>query len=92
MVKVIVQHKVRNFETWKPVYESSTDIMKKHGGSNFDVGLVHGTKDDVIVTGDFDSEKNFKAFFSSEDLKNKMKESGVISEPKVTILEEKERG
>lgn len=92
MVKVIVEHKVRNFDTWKPVYDSSMNLINKYGGSNMEVGLLHGTKDDVYVTGDFTSEKNFRDFFGSEELKNKIKESGVISEPKITILEEKDRG
>ena len=92
MVKVIVQHKVRNLDTFKPAFEGSSDLIKKYGGTNMEAGIVHGTKDDVYVTGDFDSEKNFKSFFSSDELKNKMKEAGVISEPQITILEEKAKG
>jgi hypothetical protein len=92
MIKIIVEHKVRDFEAWKPVYESSLDLVASHGGSNMEVGLLHGTNNNVYVTGDFTSEKDFKTFFGTEEMKNKMKESGVISEPKVTILNEVSRG
>ena len=92
MIKVIVEHKVKNFDTWKPVFESSFDLMNKHGITNASAGLLHGSTNHVYVTCDADTEKNARAFTSSEELKKKMQESGVISEPKIIFLKELDRG
>ena len=92
MNKVIVEHKVKDFNSWKKVFDNSTDMITDHGGRNFSVNRNHDSPNDVYIVADFDKKENFDSMWQSTELKNALKDSGVISEPKVTILDEKSRG
>lgn len=92
MLKPIVEHKVKDFTSWKKVFDSTTDLIKRYGGSNCTVNTRHDNPNDVYVICEWDKKENFDSFSKSKELADAMKKSGVISEPQITILDEKSRG
>jgi hypothetical protein len=92
MLKPVINIKVRDFNTWKTGFDNNSDLRKRYGGSNCRVNTLHGNPNDVYVICDWDKKENFDSFVKSKELAEAMKQGGVISEPKVTILDEVKRG
>jgi heme-degrading monooxygenase HmoA len=88
MVKAIFFHHVKDFKSWKKVFDSFYDTRKKYGEKSYSVGTVHGDPTNVFVINEWESLEKFNEFGKSEELHRAMKESGVISEPVITILDE----
>ena len=80
-VRLMVRHKVKDWDAWKKVYDSHkqarmdaglTDrVLASSAGDNHNVTLV-------FAVSDMDKAK---AFMNSQDLKDKMKEAGVEGPP-----------
>ena len=88
MVRTIFLHKVKDFNSWKKAFDNFYDFRKKSGEKSYSCGTVHGDPTNVYVINEWESAEKFNTFKNSSDLKNAMKNAGVISEPTITILDE----
>jgi heme-degrading monooxygenase HmoA len=87
---LIVQHKVRDFDTWKPLFEEHGDIRKRHGATGH--ALYRGLDDpnEITIVNHFPSREQAEAFASDPSLREAMEQGGVISEPRITWAQEPE--
>jgi hypothetical protein len=85
---LVVHHRVRNFEQWKPVYEAHLPVREKAGVK--ELRLWHSVDDPNDVTLLFEASDlpKAKAFVESTDLQETMKKSGVIGEPEISYLKD----
>jgi hypothetical protein len=84
---MIIQHKVQDFATWKPIYDSHASARSAAGLTN---GRVFRSVDDpneVTVLLDTADAKQANDFLASEDLKNAMQRAGVVGQPEIYVLE-----
>ncbi len=82
----LVHHKVADFAKWKAGYDTHLPARSEAGLK--EIKLIHGidNPNEVVVLFELADVAKAKAFASSEDLRTKMKEFGVVSEPEVAFL------
>jgi hypothetical protein len=92
MATIIVRHKVKDYESWKTVFDGFADNRKAGGETSFQI--LHSDDDPNNVFGivEYDSIDNARKFFSSPDLKEAMGNGGVLEQPDIYYLEEYSSG
>lgn len=88
---LIVEHRVRDLEAWKAVFEEHAAVRQKYGATGH---IIYRSLDDpttVIVLNEFPSLEQAKAFAADPSLKDAMERGGVVSEPRITWAEEVDR-
>ena len=87
---VIVQHKVRDYDTWKSVFDEHQAIRTRHGATGHE--LYRGLEDpnEVTIVNQFPSKEQAEAFAADPSLKEAMERGGVVSEPRITWAQETE--
>jgi hypothetical protein len=88
MPSLIIRHKVRDYASWKPVFDGH-GATRKAGGSRG--GRLFRNADDpneVIILLEWDTLAKARDFARSEDLRAAMQRAGVVDQPDVYFLEE----
>ena len=87
---IIVQHTVRDYDAWKTVFDEHQAVRTRHGATGH--VLYRGADDpnEVTVVNHFPSKEQAEAFAADPSLKEAMESGGVISEPRVTWVEQAE--
>lgn len=91
MAYLLVKHTVKDFDSWKPVFD-------EHGSTRRDGGCRGGyvfrnadAGDEVVVLLEWDSEEHAREFAGSEDLRRVMQSAGVVGTPTISFLDEAAR-
>ena len=88
---LLVQHRVREFDTWKPVFEQEGSIIRtRHGATRHWLYRSHDDPNDVVVSIEFPTEERARSFVADPSLKEEMGRAGVQGQPTVTFCEEVE--
>jgi len=87
---IIVQHKVRDYDTWKSVFDGHQAVRTRHGATGHE--LYRGLEDlnDITVVNHFPSKEQAEAFAADPSLKEAMERGGVVSEPRITWAQDTE--
>ena len=88
MATLIVHHKVQDYSTWRKIFDEDEARRKEYGSTGFQVLKSASDPNDLTVIMGWSSVDNAKAFVTSDELKEKMKNAGVISQPEATFLVE----
>jgi quinol monooxygenase YgiN len=89
-VIIIVQHKVRDYEQWKLVFDEHEAIRRRHGATGHLLYQSADDPNDLTIVNQFPSRERAEAFAADPSLKEAMERGGVISEPRVTFARETE--
>ena len=82
---IIVTHPVKDFATWKGVFDKFESV-RKEGGELSAVVLRHADDPNMVtVLNTWTSIDAFQEFFGQEELKAGMAEAGVIAPPTVIV-------
>jgi hypothetical protein len=86
MSYLLVRHKLRNFEEWKRVYDGHEAARRKAGLT--EKYLFRDAEDPTEVTLLFEASDDSKAraFATSDDLREAMKNAGVLGKPDIHLL------
>jgi len=87
---IIVQHKVRDYDTWKPVFDEHGDVRKRHGATGHELYRGLDDPNEITLVNHFPTRAQAEAFAADPSLKEAMELGGVISEPRITWAEETE--
>jgi hypothetical protein len=87
MVYLLVDHKVKDFAKWKPVFDKSMPMVNKSGGKGGTLFHVSGEPNHICVLQEYDTKENATKFAESEDLKKAMQDAGVIGTPMIVYLD-----
>jgi quinol monooxygenase YgiN len=88
MATLYVHHKVKNYATWRKVFDDLTAMRTGHGCTGHKVFQAPGDPNEITILTDWKTIDNAREYATSEDLKNGMKDAGVISQPDVAFLAE----
>ena len=88
MIQILVRHEVQDFKKWKSVFDSYAALRKKHGSEGGQVLTSVNNPNEVVVLLKWDSLENWEKFTSSHDMKESMKQGGVVGKPDAYVLEE----
>ena len=88
MVHVLIRHKVADFTRWKESFDSHLNTRKHAGELGFH--LFQGVDDprEVTLLLDWDSVEHARRFFSSDELRSRMQQAGVVGAADVQYVED----
>jgi quinol monooxygenase YgiN len=87
---LIVRHRVANFESWKKVFDSFTDVRRSHGWLSAIVYRDEADPNMVTIINRVKDLDGAKRYGSSEGLRNAMREGGVQGTPEIHFCDETE--
>ena len=87
MSYIYVNHKVKDFNSWKPFFDKDIFEQEKFGITPAKLFCSANDRNDVHILFEASDLEKAQKFFSDPRLKNLMHTAGVISEPVVHILE-----
>ena len=90
MSLVVVHHRVRDFNTWKPAFDEHEPSRREHGAVRHWVYRTAGDPNDVVVAVEFRSQKHAQEFLDDPSLREAMQRAGVEGEPDVHFREQVE--
>lgn len=87
MVHVIIQHEVEDYDDWKPVFDDHARTREENGCRGGTLFRTPENPNELLAIFEWDDVDNAKSFVQSEDLREKMQQAGVVSDPEITFLE-----
>jgi hypothetical protein len=88
---VMVQHRVRDYDAWKPVFDEHGEVRRRHGATGHVIYRSLDDPNDVTVVNFFPSRQQAEALVADPSTQEGMERAGVIGEPRVTWAEETEQ-
>lgn len=86
MASLLVQQKVKDFETWKKMYDSVADLRASKGAKSDMVFQNASDPNHVTILIEWDSLDHAKAYGQSPELKEAMMKAGVEGAPDISYL------
>jgi heme-degrading monooxygenase HmoA len=87
---LIVQHTVRDYDAWKPVFDEHQAVRTRHGATGHELYRSVDDPNDITVVNHFPSKEQAEAFAADPSLKEAMERGGVTSELRVSWVRETE--
>ena len=88
MVNLLVKHTVKDFTSWKKVFDEHATFREEHGCKGGELYQNAENPNEVVIRFSWDSADHARAFVDSKDLRKTMDKAGVLGAPTVTVLSE----
>ncbi len=88
--RVIVRHKVRDFDAWKPIFYADAKRQRDAGFTRWYLTRNKHDKNELVIIFECEDLDRAKAIFSDPSLAELMKKAGVVDQPTMLFLEEVE--
>jgi hypothetical protein len=88
--KVIVRHKVRDFEAWKPFFVNDAKRQRDAGFKSWTLSRSKYDKNEVVIIFECAELEKAMPMFSDPALADLMKKAGVLDQPTVYFVEDVE--
>lgn len=92
MAHILIEHKVKDFASWKTVFDSNAEFRRSSGEKSYHIFRPNGNGNDVTLLFEWSSLKEAEKFFASLELKSAMQRAGVVDAPKIQFLTEAAKG
>jgi quinol monooxygenase YgiN len=83
MATMFVRHTVSDYKNWRKIYDEFASVQKAKGVTAESVYQAADNPNDVTVIHEFASVEAAQAFAQSSELKNAMRNAGVIDAPTI---------
>lgn len=90
MVKVIVQHRVADYDRWLPVFTEHEAVRRKHGATGHSISRDVSDPNSLVIVNEFATLEGARAFSQDPSLPQAMAAGGVDGAPQVWIADEAE--
>ena len=87
MGMLIIRHKVKDYDKWRPMFDKHSLMQKAAGLSNPRVFRSADDKSEIVVVFDTKDTERAKDFAASPDLRETMAKAGVMDDPTIYFLE-----
>ena len=91
MAVLVIRHRVRDFATWKAIFDTDAGARQAHGSRHERVFRDEFEADEVLLYLEWDDADRAHLFVRSDALRESMVRSGVSDRPDVWILREVNR-
>jgi phenylpyruvate tautomerase PptA (4-oxalocrotonate tautomerase family) len=81
MSHIIIHHKVKDYNAWRPGYDAHEKSRLAAGITNARVFRSAEDPNDLVILADVIDESKARSWTASEDLKSAMQAAGVIGPP-----------
>ncbi len=92
MSYMFVRHSVKDFEAWKSVFDSVSDLRRRNGEMGYQILRQENGSKELFLLFEWDNLDNARKYAASPELKAAMERAGVTSKPDISFLEEATRG
>jgi len=92
MAYMFVRHSVQDYEAWKSVFDSVSDLRRRNGEQSYQIMRQDNGSTSLIALFQWDNLDNARKYAASPELKEAMERAGVTSKPEILFLEEAARG
>jgi hypothetical protein len=86
MSTIIVNHKVKDYAKWRPIYDADDKRRQTYGFKNARVYRAADDPNNIFIVADITDASQVLKMKDDPDLAAKMAEGGVISEPTISVL------
>jgi hypothetical protein len=90
MAKVVVQHRVEDYDRWYPVFTEHESVRREYGATGHSLGRVAGDPNSLVIVNEFATVDGARAFSQDPSLPAAMARGGVEGMPQVWIVDEAE--
>jgi quinol monooxygenase YgiN len=87
---LIVQHTVRDYDAWKPFFDEHESVRAKYGCLGHTIYRDAGKPNDLSIFTRWESRERAEEFARDPSLAEAMQRGGVVSEPRITWVDEAE--
>ncbi len=87
MATVILNHRVADYATWRPLFDSDSPRRSGAGLKEIAVGQKAGDPGNVFAIWEVADPSIIAGMMADPELQARMKEGGVISAPELIIIE-----
>jgi quinol monooxygenase YgiN len=87
MTKLYVRHTAADFSKWKPFFDGHQATLRKFGAKKAEVFTSIKNPNEIIVITEWDNKDQAKNFLEKSDVKEVMKEAGVLGAPEINFAE-----
>jgi hypothetical protein len=84
MIQVLVHHEVTDYQKWRAAFDSALDFRHAGGERACRVFRKAGNPNDLTLLFEWEDLDRARGYMSSEELRNKMKQAGVLGAPEIT--------
>ncbi len=88
MAKLYVHHKIKDYSEWRKAFDNLTTQRTNFGCTGHQVFRSPSDPLEITILTDWHTVDEAKAYAMSNDLKEGMKNAGVVSQPDVLFLAE----
>ena len=88
MAKVIVQHRVADYDRWFSVFTEHEQVRRRHGATGHSVNRAVADPNTIVIVSDFATLAGAQAFTQDPSLPAAMARGGVDGAPQVWIVDE----
>jgi heme-degrading monooxygenase HmoA len=92
MTRLIIRHKVNNYDAWKKVFDNFKDFRKSSGEKSYQIFHPEKDPNNLILMFEWDNTANAQKFFKSQELKDTMHKAGVAEDPQIEFVDEVAHG
>jgi antibiotic biosynthesis monooxygenase (ABM) superfamily enzyme len=92
MAYMFVRHSVQDYEAWKSVFESVSDLRRRNGEESYQILREGNGSSELVALFQWDNLDNARRYAASPELKEAMQRAGVVGKPEILFLEEAFRG
>jgi len=87
MITLVVHHRVRDYDAWKPVFDEHEGVRRSHGEVEHRIYRMRNDVNTVAIHNDFPSVDAARRLMADPSLKEAMARGGVEGEPGSGFLE-----
>ncbi len=88
---MLIRHKLADFDKWYPVYKEHATMRKNAGSQSSRLFRNADNPNEALLLFEWDTIENAKTFAHSDELRETMKDAGVLEKPDVFFLDEVEQ-
>lgn len=88
MAKVIVQHRVADYDRWFPIFNEHEAARRQHGAKGHSIGRDVSDPNTIVIVNEFATVEGARAFSQDPSLPAAMARGGVVGPPQVWIVDE----
>ncbi|HSR31589.1 MAG TPA: antibiotic biosynthesis monooxygenase [Anaerolineae bacterium] len=92
MAYMFVRHSVQDYEAWKSVFDSVSDLRTRNGEKSYQILREENGSTDLVAIFEWDNLENARRYAGSPELREAMQRAGVSGKPEILFLEEAARG
>ncbi len=87
MSYVLIRHKVKDYASWKPVFDEHGSARQAAGSKGGHLFRSADDPNEVIAILEWDDIKKARDFVGSPDLRQAMEQAGVTDQPDIYFLD-----